>query len=270
MNSKEKLAKALEEYKEEYKGETVIADNITRMLTKMIERAKEGYYSDYDSPIATPCIQLVKDLDAIGAKELSKRARDGEFDATKEESDAWWLREGKQVAIDTFGSTLADALFGEDPIDTMKKMKKDNEELESKQGIKSWDFDNMTERTSLLTFEEFSATNELRCEQAFKHPVNKWSINDWATATGGEIGEAIQELGKLLTFLDTAKKIKRLEDEPLDRERLEQLLDQFAEELADIITYADLTLSRIRRNTAAELIKKFNKVSDKRGCPIKL
>jgi hypothetical protein len=123
-----------------------------------------------------------------------------------------------------------------------------------------------------LTFAEFQIVNKKRCEAAFKHPVDTWSINDWATATGGEIGEAIQEFGKLLTFLDTAKKIKRLEDSPPNDEELVRLLllDQFAEELADIITYADLTMTRIKRNTEVELVKKFNKVSDKRGSNIKL
>jgi NTP pyrophosphatase (non-canonical NTP hydrolase) len=130
--------------------------------------------------------------------------------------------------------------------------------------------DALFEEFSSLTLNRFQKVNEKRCEAAFKHTVSTWSINDWATATGGEIGEAIQELGKLLTFLDTAKKIKRLEDHPYNDEELVRLLDQFAEELADIITYADLTMTRIRRNTEVELVKKFNKVSDKRGSNIKL
>jgi len=124
--------------------------------------------------------------------------------------------------------------------------------------------------TDFLTFDHFQKVNERRCEEGFRHRVAKWSINDWAAATGGEIGEAIQELGKLLTFLDTAKKIKRLEDEPFDGEKLEKFLDQLAEEISDIITYCDLTMTRIGRKTAEEIVKKFNKVSDKRGCSIKL
>ena len=131
MNSKEKLAQALEEELVKYKGETVIADNITRRINKMIILAKEGYYSDYDSPLALPCIQLVKDLDALGLTELSDRAKDGEFDGTIEESDAWYEREGRALALEVAGGNeeIADALFG----------KLSKEERESKEGIKGWD-----------------------------------------------------------------------------------------------------------------------------------
>lgn len=128
MNSKEKLAQALEEALVKYKGETVIADNITRRINKMIILAKDGYYSDYDSPLTTPCIQLVKDLDALGLTELSAKARDGEFDATEEESDAWYEREGRKLALEVVGGNeeIADAIFG----------KLSKEEKESKEGIK--------------------------------------------------------------------------------------------------------------------------------------
>lgn len=83
MNSKQKLAQALEE---------------SKAPTDFIQRAREGYYSDYDSPLTTPCIQLVMDLTKHGFLDLAKMARNGDFDATKEESDAWWEREGKAIA----------------------------------------------------------------------------------------------------------------------------------------------------------------------------
>ena len=50
---------------------------------KMAEKASEGYYGDFTSPLATPIMQLVADLNAIGTKEakaLARRAMDGEFD----------------------------------------------------------------------------------------------------------------------------------------------------------------------------------------------
>lgn len=61
-------------------------------LHKMAQRAREGYYHDYLSPLATPCLQLAADLTTIGtagALEIRSRHLNGEFDATKEESDAW-------------------------------------------------------------------------------------------------------------------------------------------------------------------------------------
>ena len=61
-------------------------------LPKMAAAARDGYYHDFLSPLATPCIQLAEDLRKIGTPEaLILRARhlNGEFDATKEESDDW-------------------------------------------------------------------------------------------------------------------------------------------------------------------------------------
>jgi len=68
----------------------------------MIERARAGYYDDYKSELATPCIQLVHDLGAAGLKELQDRAIDGEFDGTREESDAWFQSEGRGMLFDSF------------------------------------------------------------------------------------------------------------------------------------------------------------------------
>lgn len=118
MNSKEKLAQALEE--------TYRNTDQCPPLGHMIQKARDGYYSDYDSPLALPCIQLVKDLDALGLTELKTRAMNGEFDATKEESDAWYEREGKQMIQE---SGLPLDLF----------VRPEEEEAESKEGIKGWD-----------------------------------------------------------------------------------------------------------------------------------
>lgn len=61
-------------------------------LLDMSVKAASGYYHDFLSPLATPCLQLAADLAAIGTPEamaLRDRHIDGEFDATKEEGDAW-------------------------------------------------------------------------------------------------------------------------------------------------------------------------------------
>jgi hypothetical protein len=61
-------------------------------LHEMADKAATGYYHDYLSPLAAPCIQLAEDLAKVGTPEalaLRKRHLNGEFDATKEESDAW-------------------------------------------------------------------------------------------------------------------------------------------------------------------------------------
>ena len=80
-----------------------------RLVAEMIERATAGYYDDYDSPLATPLVQLAADLREYGAyllkngrsdegvNELIAAVKDGAFDATKAEADAWMVREGGDI-----------------------------------------------------------------------------------------------------------------------------------------------------------------------------
>jgi hypothetical protein len=69
-------------------------------LAGMIEKARAGYYDDFKSPLALPEIQLVQDLIALGRRDFAQRVVDGEFDATLEESNAWWEAEGKYIIDD--------------------------------------------------------------------------------------------------------------------------------------------------------------------------
>jgi hypothetical protein len=67
-------------------------------LHDMAMRAGQGYYHDFMSPLATPCLQLAADLAKVGtpqAMALRDRHLNGEFDASKEEGDEWFQREGK-------------------------------------------------------------------------------------------------------------------------------------------------------------------------------
>ena len=63
-------------------------------LLEMEKKARAGHYDDYESPLVTPCIQLVADLTAAGRRDLAERAMDGEWDGTREEAEAWMKREG--------------------------------------------------------------------------------------------------------------------------------------------------------------------------------
>jgi hypothetical protein len=61
-------------------------------LHEMAEKAATGYYHDFLSPLATPCLQLAHDLHAAGtpaAMALYRRHMNGEFDASLEESEEW-------------------------------------------------------------------------------------------------------------------------------------------------------------------------------------
>lgn len=110
-----------------------------------------------------------------------------------------------------------------------------------------------------LTFAKFRAMNKQRCEDVF-HPINSWTLHDWAIALIGEFGEAMNIL----------KKIKRVNDGTDPLSELNTLYPALMEEIADIVTYADLLLTSEGYILAEELVNKFNKVSDKRGSTIKL
>ena len=55
----------------------------------MIERALAGYFDDFLSPLPAPIVQLVTEARKYGLVDIARRAMAGEFDSTKEESDAW-------------------------------------------------------------------------------------------------------------------------------------------------------------------------------------
>lgn len=101
-----------------------------------------------------------------------------------------------------------------------------------------------------LRFDEFRRVNVIRCEQAF-HPLEEWSPTDWATAMGGECGEA----------LNLIKKLRRGEVVSSDH---------IAAELADLVTYADLLAARLGIDLGAAVRRKFNEVSGRKGSPIRL
>jgi hypothetical protein len=76
MHTKDKLAQALREIK----------------LEEMGNKAAMGEYDDFLAESATAILDLVNDLARVGTVEalaLRRRVINGEFDATKEESDAW-------------------------------------------------------------------------------------------------------------------------------------------------------------------------------------
>jgi hypothetical protein len=58
-------------------------------LLGLEKAARLGEYDDFESESATPIADLVRDLRAKGEDDLARRAIDGEWDATPEESEAW-------------------------------------------------------------------------------------------------------------------------------------------------------------------------------------
>lgn len=103
-----------------------------------------------------------------------------------------------------------------------------------------------------LSFSALRAVNVVRCDKAF-FPFESKDGPWWGNAMAGECGEAC----------NVVKKIDRDGDTP-------ELRAMLAEELADLITYADLLAARFDIDLGAAVVAKFNKVSEKRGCDIRL
>jgi NTP pyrophosphatase (non-canonical NTP hydrolase) len=117
-----------------------------------------------------------------------------------------------------------------------------------------------------LTFKQLRLANLDRCNQSF-HPgggVGEWTPTDWATAMAGECGEACNAVKKLRR-LETAASWRRAEDGTAG-----DLRDAVAEELADLIAYADLLAARLGIDLGAAVALKFNRVSERVGSAARL
>ena len=81
----------------------ILAAELTKAgLHEMAAKAATGYYHDFLSPLPLPEMKLAADLAAAGTSAaLALRARhiNGEFDASKEESDEWAKSEEGQTAF---------------------------------------------------------------------------------------------------------------------------------------------------------------------------
>lgn len=85
----------------------------------------------------------------------------------------------------------------------------------------------------------------------------------WACATAGETGEmcnAVKKLKRIAEGTNTAK----------DPQTEADAIAEIGKELADMITYADLLAARLGIDLESAIVTKFNEVSDRMGCTIKL
>lgn len=101
-----------------------------------------------------------------------------------------------------------------------------------------------------------------------------WSLAEWSNAIAGEVGElveafeAYQNVAKLSTaagrLCNYTKKILRKDYE------VRELKENLAGECADVIIYTIITAMQADIDIEEALIKKFNAVSDRIGCDIKV
>jgi NTP pyrophosphatase (non-canonical NTP hydrolase) len=113
-----------------------------------------------------------------------------------------------------------------------------------------------------ITFAEVSQVNRERCKR-WHEDGEAWTGADWATALGGETGEA----------LNVVKKIRRVEtglgpgmNDPPEHE----LRSMLADELADTFLYLDLLADFYGVDLPAAIVAKFNRVSERQGFPERL
>lgn len=91
MRTKERLAQALH----------------AAGLFQLEKRARAGAFDDFESPSATPIVDLVVALRAAGREDLAQQAIEGRWDATKAEADEWAESlEGKQALRELGGGVV--------------------------------------------------------------------------------------------------------------------------------------------------------------------
>lgn len=107
-----------------------------------------------------------------------------------------------------------------------------------------------------MTFQRFSALNNARCRDGFKHDPASWSASDWMVATMGELGEAANVLKKLNRERDGIKGNTATAD---------ALREQLARELADTFIYLDLMSQALGIDLESAVVRTFDAKSREIG-----
>lgn len=112
------------------------------------------------------------------------------------------------------------------------------------------------------TLQSLSVSNRSRALR-WHNGAEPWTGADWSNAMCGEAGEAA----------NVVKKLRRHEtgiESQYNTPDVTTLKLQLAEEIADIILYADLLAAHYEIELAGAVIAKFNKVSEAQGFPERL
>jgi NTP pyrophosphatase (non-canonical NTP hydrolase) len=102
-----------------------------------------------------------------------------------------------------------------------------------------------------LSFHEIREINVARCVAAFPGHRETWGPAEWGCAVAGEAGE----------LANKCKKVFRGDPVPIK---------DIADELSDVILYADLLADHFGIDLAAAIRSKFNEVSEKKGASQRL
>ena len=72
----------------------------------VVQKALDGVYDDFESELPNPIAQLVNDCEREHLSLIAARARGGEFDATREEAEAWAKGPGAAIVKAAFGGKI--------------------------------------------------------------------------------------------------------------------------------------------------------------------
>ena len=107
--------------------------------------------------------------------------------------------------------------------------------------------------------EKLNEVNEKRSIEGFGVELEEWSLSQWGNAVAGEVGE----LCNLVKKWDRGDFIN-------DLKKQELITEEMAKEAADVVIYLDLLCTRQGIHLGRAIVSRFNEVSDKKGCDIKI
>lgn len=111
-----------------------------------------------------------------------------------------------------------------------------------------------------LTFAELSEKSQSRRDRWHTPDTEPWTGADWSNAMCGEAGEAA----------NVVKKLRRHETGMPDRIPRSELVAMLADELGDVVAYADLLARHYGIDLGEAVADKFNRVSEREGFPERL
>lgn len=122
-----------------------------------------------------------------------------------------------------------------------------------------------------LDLDLLRSANQQRCARWHGPDTEPWTLADWSNAMCGEAGEAanvVKKLRRIETGTDREiQNFPRADGGALRRAAFVELL---ADELADVVIYADLVAANAGIDLAEAIIDKFNAVSEREGFPERL
>ena len=146
------------------------------------------------------------------------------------------------------------------------------------------------DHTGITTFLMLRAVNNRRMGRWHGDSAD-WSGADWSNAMNGEAGEMAEASVAAIRYVEVAmeatirasiangtvantiKKIRRHETglgTSYNTPELEALAAKLAEEIADVVIYADLLANHYGIDLGQAVVEKFNKVSEANGFPERL